>query len=207
MLGLAESVIFPIAELQPLRRKAFRWHSLTGQTAWMYRSDLLSCGIAPVGKSPLTTTAIEPDVIRVCSVSGVPERERTADDHSRSDHWEPCHHRHIEQTTPLGLTCQQHQCRQGDASVGPQVSWYAFDGEAGDPRREIIAADPLRPTPRHHENGARIGLLAAGACRLSCRSRYCLLDNNADQRHCDHRQNRLGVEINHGFLLRKDGRL
>ena len=107
MLGLAESVIFPIAELQPLRRKAFRRHSLTGQTARMYRSDLLSCGIAPVGKSPLTTTAIEPDLIRVCSVSGVPERERTADDHSRSDHREHRHHRHIEQTTPLSNWLRQ----------------------------------------------------------------------------------------------------
>ena len=171
------------------------------------RPDLLSCRIAPVGKSCLTTTAIEPDLIRACSVSGVPERERTADDHSRSDYWEPCHHRHVEPTPSLRLTCQQRQCRQVDASVAPQVSWYAFDGEAGDPRREIIAADPLRPTPRHHENGARIGLLAAGACRLSCRSRYCLLDNNADQRHCDHRQNRLGVEINHGVLLRKYAQL
>lgn len=92
MLGLADSVIFPMAELQPLRRKEIGWHSLAGQTARMYRPDLLSCGITPAGKSPLTTTAIEPDVIRVCSVSGVPERERTADDHSRSDHWEPCHH-------------------------------------------------------------------------------------------------------------------
>ena len=118
MLGLAESVIFPMAELQPLSRKAMRWHSLTEQTARMYRPDLLSCGIAPVGKSPLTTTAIEPDVIRVCSVSSVPERERTADDHSRSDHWEPCHHRHIEQTTSLGLTCKQHQCRQGVPPLG-----------------------------------------------------------------------------------------
>ena len=53
MLGLAESVIFPIAELQPLSRKAFRWHSLTEQTARMYRPNLLSCGIAPVGKSSL----------------------------------------------------------------------------------------------------------------------------------------------------------
>ena len=92
MLSLAESVIFPMAEFQPLSRTAFRWHSLTGRTARMYRPDLLSYGIAPVGKSPLTTTAIEPDLIRVCSVSGVPKRERTADDHSRSDHWEPCHH-------------------------------------------------------------------------------------------------------------------
>jgi hypothetical protein len=33
------------------------------------------------------------------------------------------------------------------------------------------------------------------------------LGRNADQRHCDYRQNRLGVEINHGFLLREDGRL
>lgn len=119
MLGLAESVIFPIAELQPLSRKAMRWHSLAGQTARMYCLELFSCGIAPVGKGLLTTTVIEPALIRVCSVSGVPERERTADDHSRSDHWEPCHHRHIEQTTPLRLTCQQRQCRRVDASVEP----------------------------------------------------------------------------------------
>jgi hypothetical protein len=47
--------------------------------------------------------------------------------------------------------------------------------------------------------------LAAGVSRLSCRSRYRLLGHNADQRHCDHRQNRLGVEINQGvLLLRKD---
>ena len=135
MLGLAESVIFPMAELQPLRRKEIGWHSLAEQTARMYRPDLLSCGIAPAGKSPLTTTAIELDLIRAYSISGVPERGRTADDHPRSDHWEPCHHQHIEQTTPLRVTCQQRQCGQVNASVGPQVSWYAFDGEAGYARR------------------------------------------------------------------------
>ncbi len=33
MLGLAESVIFPMAEFQPLSRKAFRWQSLIAGSA------------------------------------------------------------------------------------------------------------------------------------------------------------------------------
>ena len=147
MVGLAESVIFPMAELQPLRRKEIGWHSLAGQTARMYRPDLLSCGIASVGKSPLTTTAIEPDLIRVCSVSGVPERERTADDHSRSDHWEPCHHRHIEQTTPLRLTCQQRQCRRVDASVEPWPP-QSSDGPQCRPAPGRILLVPVGPGSR-----------------------------------------------------------
>ena len=92
-----------------------------------------------------------------------------------------------------------------DVSVGPQVSGNAFDREAGYSRCWIITADPLRSTLGHHEHGAGIGLLAAGASRLSRRSWNCLLGHKADQRHCGHRQNRLGVEINQGvLLLRKD---
>jgi hypothetical protein len=33
ILGLAESVIFPMAEFQPLSRKAFRWQSLIAGSA------------------------------------------------------------------------------------------------------------------------------------------------------------------------------
>jgi hypothetical protein len=49
----------------------------------------------------VTTITIELDLSGRRGVCLVPERERTAHDHSRSNHRKPRHHRHLEPTAPL----------------------------------------------------------------------------------------------------------
>ena len=62
----------------------------------------------PCSNCLVTTTPIALDRNRRHGVGSVPERERTAHDHSRSDHRKPRHHQYIKQTAPVGAPeCQE----------------------------------------------------------------------------------------------------
>src|SRR5215207_2486191 len=67
----------------------------------IHASPALGMCASPCSNYPVTTITSEPDRTRRHGVLRLPERERTAHDHSRSDHRKPRHHRHLEPAAPL----------------------------------------------------------------------------------------------------------
>jgi hypothetical protein len=55
---------------------------------------------------PVTTATRDPDPIQAWRVP-LPQQERIAHDHSRSDHGKARHDQHLDQTTPLGAQRRQ----------------------------------------------------------------------------------------------------